>query len=112
MNELKELIAAAVVAPPELQIKATKMLRGTRDAETQVVEPWLTRVELGRETNLHPATLWRWKVPGVDLGGRLRFKRSEVEAYLKSPEFEKRTVELRQDRKEKLSEKKPEESAS
>ena len=87
------------------------MLRGTREVESRSIEPWLTRVEVGRETNLHPATLWRWNVPGVDLGGRLRFKRSEVEAYLKSPEFKKRTVELRQDRKEKRSEKKPEESA-
>ncbi len=105
MDELKDLMAAAVAAPPELQIMATKMLRGTRNIEDRAIEPWLTRVELGRETNLHPATLWRWKVPGVDLGGRLRFKRSVVEAYLKSPEFKKRMNDLRLDRKDRRNQK-------
>ena len=105
MDELKELMAAAVAAPPDMQIKATQMLLGTRIAEERVVEPWLTRVELGREMNLHPATLWRGKVPGVDLGGRLRFQRSEVEDYLKSPAFKARIQELRQERQERRGQK-------
>ena len=43
---------------------------------------------------------WRWGVPGHELGGRRRFRLSEVVAYLESDAFKRRAVELKEERRE------------
>jgi len=45
-------------------------------------------------------SLWRWKVPGHELGGRRRFRVSEVLAYLESPEFKAIAEALKTERRE------------
>ena len=45
------------------------------------------------------ATLTRWRIPGHSLGGRRRFKVSEVEAYFKTEAFQRRVAALRAERR-------------
>ena len=66
-------------------------------------EPYLTLREIGQKLNLSPCSLWRWKVPGHELGGRRRFRMSEVQAYLESPGLNKRLAELKLERATKSS---------
>ena len=61
-------------------------------------ERYMTLREVGRKLGISPCSLWRWGVPGHALGGRRRFRLSEVEAYLHSSEFERRAEELRKQR--------------
>jgi len=44
-------------------------------------------------------SLWRWRVPGHALGGRRRFRVSEVTAYLDSTEFRAVAEELKSKRR-------------
>jgi predicted DNA-binding transcriptional regulator AlpA len=103
-----ELLAAVVAATPERKAAVLKILRGEptiADADTLrrfsgQAEPFLTLREVARRLNVSSCSLWRWGVPGHALGGRRRFRMSEVEAYLASDEFKKRTELLREDREE------------
>ena len=108
MNDLTgELLAAVVAATPERKEAALRVLRGeapavdeaTRRLVAGEAEPYLTLREIGRRLAVSPCSLWRWGVPGHELGGRRRFRMSEVETYLSSDEFKHRAAELRaQDR--------------
>ena len=85
------------------QIKA---LMGIIDGEitktqSNEPEPYMTLKEVSRKLNISRCTLWRWGVPGYDLGGRRRFKISEVDAYLHSDEFRQKAEELKRERRQK-----------
>ena len=66
-----------------------------------VEEPFLTLRQLSCAIGIGATTLWRYQIPGHVLGGRPRYKRSEVEEYLRSEQFQRRAAALRADRKKK-----------
>jgi hypothetical protein len=85
---------------------ALAALRGadaSPDTPARPVEPLLTLDATAKALNLHPTTLWRWRIPGHRLAGRPRYRLSEVETYLTSPEFTKRAAELRDGRRARKS---------
>lgn len=96
-----ELLQAVLTASEDQQRAALKVLRGEAavSAESPAKERFMTLKEIGQTLGFHSSTLWRWNVPGHDLGGRRRFLLSEVRAYLKTPEFQQRVNELKQQRK-------------
>ena len=97
-----ELVEAAMVAPDDRKEPALRLLRGEQHANGKGVEPYDTLRGIGKTLNFHPATLWRWKIPGHDLGGRRRFILSEVCVYLKSAEFLTRVADLKAARRAKF----------
>jgi predicted DNA-binding transcriptional regulator AlpA len=106
---LEELMHAALVAAPDRRDDALAVLRGQLAAidpakTPPTHEPYLTLREIGQRLGISSATLWRWQVPGHSLGGRRRFRLSEVEAYLKTEAFERRAAALRADRKHRSGE--------
>ena len=100
-----ELLQALLEANDEVKRAALRVLRGepTEYRDQNAVEPYLTLREIGRQLNVSPCSLWRWGVPGHDLGGRRRFRMSEVQAYLESPAFRKRADELKRERQAEAS---------
>lgn len=108
MSSMEELMQAALVAPEDRRTEALRVLRGDAGQEAEVdpgPEPYLTLREIGRRLGVSPCSLWRWQVPGHELGGRRRFRLSEVQAYLESDEFRERADELRAERKKEEDEK-------
>jgi excisionase family DNA binding protein len=102
MSALEELIHAAVNAPVALRQDALRILRGEAVNTPRLeAEPYLTLREIAKRLGISTATLWRWRVPGHELGGRPRFRLSEVEAYLQSDAFKRRVAALRAVRKER-----------
>ena len=99
MNGMEELLQAALAAPAERQNQAVRVLRG----EAPVCEPYVTLREAARRLGFSAATLWRWQIPGHDLGGRPRYRLSEVIAYFDSDAFKRRTALLRAARKDRTS---------
>lgn len=102
---LEDFLRAAMDAPLDRRIVAFRFLRGEVANLTEVrppppPEPYLSLRGLANAMGVSGCTLWRWKVPGHDLGGRKRYKRSEVEMYLKSEAFARRSASLRAERKE------------
>ena len=95
---MNEVLAALVTATPERKAAALRVLRGDDSgaARRPDTEPYLTLREVGRQLAVSPCSLWRWGVPGHELGGRRRFRMSEVEVYLASDAFKRRAGELRE----------------
>ena len=108
MSDLtNDLLAAVVVATPEQKAEALRVLRGDAGQGAEVdpgPEPYLTLREIGRRLGVSPCSLWRWQVPGHELGGRRRFRLSEVVEYLESDAFKRRADELKQERREVVAE--------
>ena len=103
MSALEELMQAALAAPVGRREAALRVLRGDAVPETESAagpEPYLTLREIGRRLNLSSCSLWRWKTPGHELGGRRRFRMSEVVEYLESDAFKQRAAELKEERRE------------
>lgn len=106
MSDLtSDFLAALVVAPDARKREALKILRGETEpqrnaAQAKDTEPYLTLREVGRRLGVSACSLWRWGVHGHELGGRRRFRMSEVEAYLASDEFKKRAEDLKVDRRD------------
>ncbi len=99
MTMTETLILAVLSATDARKEVALKVLRGevaVRDQgpEHKTAEPFVTLRECGRRLGVSPCSLWRWGVPGHELGGRRRFRVTEVEAYLQSDEFRTRSDEL------------------
>ena len=91
MTATEEIMQLVLTAPEARKMAALSVLRGEAQiAEEYVpgppptVEPFLTLQEVGKRLGLSPCSLWRWKVPGHDLGGRRRYRILEVAAYLES----------------------------
>ena len=83
MSVLENLISAALAAPKEKQEHALRVLRA-EDIGGPCMEPFLTLRETARQLGVSACTLWRWKVPGHEIGGRRRFRMSEVVAYIEA----------------------------
>jgi excisionase family DNA binding protein len=96
MSALEDLVQAAMEAPASRRQDALRILRGeaTEPPRAQP-EPYLTLRETAKRLGISTGTLWRWQIPGHELGGRPRFRISEVEAYLKCEEFKRRVSALR-----------------
>ena len=101
--DLSAVIRAALSATPEQLELAVAVLEGDRTAFSARVadEPFLTLKQLSSAIGIGATTLWRYQIPGHVLGGRPRYKRSEVEAYLQSEQFKRRAAALRAERKKK-----------
>jgi predicted DNA-binding transcriptional regulator AlpA len=102
MSALEDLVQAAMTAPANRRKEALKLLRGeAADPPRAQPEPYLPLRETAKRLGISTATLWRWRVPGHELGGRPRFRLSEAEAYLQSDAFKRRAAALRGIRKER-----------
>ena len=100
MIGLDELVEAAAKAPPQARHAALLVLRGQAElADPRAValanEPYLTLGELARRLKVSRITLWRWQIPGHDLGGHPLFRLSEIKTYLQSEAFQRRQAALR-----------------
>ncbi len=100
-----ELLQALLVATDAQKHAALRVLLGQEPAESEVAmpEPYLTLREVGRRLGISSCSLWRWRVPGHELGGRRRFRMSEIQTYLESMEFKERAAELKRDRAREVS---------
>ena len=101
-----DLLAAVLAATPDRKAAALRVLRGecgAGDGEKKGAPPerFVTQRELVKMIGVSAISLWRWKVPGHELGGRRRFRASEVLAYLESPEFREVAEGLKSARREK-----------
>ncbi|MCE9615071.1 MAG: helix-turn-helix domain-containing protein [Lentisphaerae bacterium] len=103
MTLTEELMQLALVAPDARKAEALRLLRGDVTPSVPVEpapEKYLTLRELSRQTGLSTSSLWRWGVPGHELGGRRKFRVSEVEAYLRSDVFRRKAEDLKEQRRE------------
>ena len=103
-NTVDEFLLVFLGAPESRREAALQVLRGEAIAvdptvEPRPFEPLLTRREAARRLGLSAQTLRRWKVPGICLQGVLRFRLSEIEAYLQTEEFRRRRAAVRAERK-------------
>ncbi len=105
-DKTSDFLSALLAAPEERRAEALRVLRGDAGPNTPAdrgPEPYLTLREVGRRLGVSPCSLWRWQVPGHELGGRRRFRLSEVAAYLESAEFKRRADDLKLERREVLA---------
>ena len=103
-----DLLAAVLAATPDRKSAALRVLRGEDGAgggekKNTLPERFVTQRELVKMLGVSAISLWRWKVPGHELGGRRRFRVSEVLAYLESPQFKSIAEELKAVRREMRS---------
>jgi len=105
MSGFEELMQAALVAPDERKAAALRVLKGETSPTpaASAVEPYIRMKELASRLGLSVCSLWRYDVPGHELGGRRRFRMSEVVAYLESDEFKARAEILKAERRAKLA---------
>ena len=104
MTTSDDLLHALAIASPAQKKEAWLVLRGLAravDMSTTAPRPeaYLTRKGLALELGVSPWTIWRWQAPSHNLRGRRRYLRSQVEAYLSSPEFQRRLAALRAERR-------------
>ena len=91
---IEDVIKAALPADQAKRNAAHALLTGT-GTETTTTEPDLTLRGLSKAVGISTTSLWRWGVPAHFFGTRPRYRISECEAYLASPEFQARTAELK-----------------
>ena len=95
MTELEDLMKAAMAAPVAKREEALRLLKG----QLPRPEPYLTLADLGRQLGFSTRTLSRWQIPSHHLGGHQRYRLTEVEAYLRTEDFERRLAALRAERR-------------
>ena len=100
-----ELLAAVLAATTDRKAAALRLLRGedgfgSGEKKNALPERFVTQRELVKMLGVSAISLWRWRVPGHELGGRRRFRVSEVLAYLETPEFRAVAEELKVKRRE------------
>jgi hypothetical protein len=104
-----EFLAAAMAAKPEHLKEALAVLKGmprpasVPSATVIVREPFVTLEALSKATGIGRITLWRYNVPGHTHAGRMRYRVSEVLAYLDSPMFKKTVQALKTNGWKRLS---------
>jgi len=106
-NDLtSDVVTAFVAASPERKEAALLLLRGEAEITTTLPspeptgpEPYLTLKECAKRLGVSSCSLWRWGVPGHELGGRRRFRVSEVVGYLEGDDFKAKREELRAERR-------------
>ena len=105
MSDLNgELLTLLATATEARKLAAVRVLRGEAMLAdpgdgNAAAEPFLTLREVGRRLQVSPCSLWRWNVPGHELGGRRRFRMSEVSEYLESDAFKRCAAELKEERR-------------
>ena len=102
MNTTDEFLQVLLSAPPERKTAAMRVLRGQAaavDPHDGPPEPYLSLRETARHLSISACTLWRWRIPGHEFGGRRRYRLSEVRAYLEGEDFKRRLAILRAERK-------------
>ena len=103
-NDLvKKLIEAVFVAPPALQEKALGVLRGETPVQAPAAapEPYVTLKICAKAIGISATSLWRYQIPRNKLGGRPKFRISEVATYLESEEFRAVSKRIRTERDRK-----------
>ncbi len=106
MSATDDLLQTLLAAPPARKAAALAVLRGhllavEPGSQPPSFEPYLTLRETARRLGLGEHTLWRWRIPGRQFGGRRRYLLSEVTAYLGSEDFKRRLAALRAERRQK-----------
>ncbi len=104
MNRVEEILQVLLTASEARKEAALAVLRGQAVAIDPAAQPrpfeqLLTRAEAARRLGVSVQTLRRWQVPGHDTQSRHRFRLSEIEAYLQTEDFRRRTAALRAERK-------------
>lgn len=88
-----EFLAAAMAAPEERLTEALSVLKGAprpKAVERVLVrEKFMSLAQVARETGINRMTLWRYRVPGHNHHSCVRYRVSEVLAYLETPEFQR-----------------------
>ena len=104
-DSTNDILAALVAATPERKVAALRALRGECEVvvKTPDIEAYLSLRAVAKRLGISACSLWRYGIPGHELGGRRRFRMSEVEAYLGSEEFKARAEQLKAERREKAS---------
>jgi hypothetical protein len=97
-SRIPDLVALALEAPDERIEQAIRVLRGAGVTTLAPVEPLLTATSVAKQLNVSLVSLYRWKVPSHPLGGKPRFRMSEVLKYLDSEEFKLQAAILRRTR--------------
>jgi excisionase family DNA binding protein len=93
---IPHLVALALEAPQERIEQAIRVLKG--DEKATPLEPFLTAIDVAKRLNVSRVTIHRWKIPSHQLGGKPRFRMSEVLKYLDSQEFRLHAEILRRTR--------------
>jgi len=93
MNAISsEFLAAAMAATPARLQEALAVLKGDnrpeQTAKPVVYEKFVTLEALSKITGISRISLWRYAIPGYRLAGRMKYRTSEVLAYLESPQFQ------------------------
>jgi predicted DNA-binding transcriptional regulator AlpA len=93
MNALSsDFLAAAMAATPARLTDALAVLKGdehlAQPTKPVAHEPFVTLEALSKITGIGRITLWRYNVPGHRHAGRIRYRASEVLAFLESPKFQ------------------------
>ncbi len=95
MSALEEVMRQLIAAPPEILEQVSHLLQG----QNRPREPYLTMRELARRLGFAESSLRRWRVPGHDLGGCIRYRANEVDDYLRTQEHARRQAALRAERR-------------
>ena len=94
-----DFLAAAMAATPARLTEALAVLKGDnrpeQAAKPVVHEKFVTLDALATVTGIGRITLWRYNVPGHKHAGRMRYRVSEVLAFLESPQFQTVVAALR-----------------
>lgn len=94
-----EFLAAAMAAPSDRLAAALAVLKGDnrpeQAAKPVVHEKFVSLQRLQEVTGIGRITLWRYNVPGHRHAGRMRYRVSEVLAFLESPQFQTVVAALR-----------------
>ncbi len=105
LASVERLLRAALAAAPDLRHQALLVLEGRAravdlDGEGEAVpEPLVGLRDVAQHWSVSPCTVWRWDPPSHDVGGRPRYRLSEVAAYLSGEDFKRRTAALRAERR-------------
>ncbi len=110
------LLTAVMAATPARKESALLVLRGeaaVADASGPMLgrrgmpEPYVGLKEVAEFAGVSKRSVKRWGVPARKFGGRLRFRLTEVAAYLESGEFKARLEELRASREARPGDSEP-----
>jgi len=102
-NTLDTCMRALLEAPADRRAIALRVLTGDAPEQPAAArpEPYKTLRQVSQETGLSATTLWRYAIPGHELGGRRRFRLTEVLEYLESDAFRDKAIELKNERRQR-----------